>query len=119
MDKQVKILKIWPRHFLALLLLSLTANTYAGSCNQNYCDAKVQTIYPSINGKVYLRADADMTPLDCTLAQGNYMVLEASNARHSEMFSILLAAHLANRNVIFRITNGSPICAITYIAINQ
>ena len=101
---------------LGLCILCISANAQA-SCNVHYCTAGVKVLSANGNGKVYVELDTDMTPLDCTLDLNAYAVLLDSNARHQEIFSMLLAARMAKENILVRIVNGSNICEISYVSL--
>lgn len=99
----------------AILTLNLLAiPTAFATCTTHLCDAPIKTLYVHSNGKIYVAADAVMTTLDCTLDQGQFMVLEDTNTRHEEIYAMLLSARIAQESVILRIVNGSSNCAIQY-----
>jgi len=97
----------------ALALIFTTTIVYA-SCNQHLCQTTVKTLYVHSNSKVYVAMDSDMSQLDCTLDQGNFIVLKDTNPRHSEIYSMLLAARIAKESVVVRIVNGSSDCELAY-----
>ena len=95
------------------LLLAHSAFVYA-ACDPNLCSARVKTLYAHSNGKVYLEMHGDMSQLNCTLDQGSFIVLKDNHARHEEIYSMLLAAQLANQEVVVRILNNSSDCQLVY-----
>jgi hypothetical protein len=100
--------------FMSIVLALFCVKGLAGTCGSNLCTAQVKNLYPHENGSIYVEADADMSPLDCTRNQGQFMVLENSNPLRSEIYSMLLAAHMANKEVTMRIANGSSNCRVVY-----
>ncbi len=107
-------MKLFPFVLLFSLLVFGQAVAATGSCDADRCQASVKTLYPHENGNVYVEVDANMNALDCTLNQGKYIVLEDDHLRHSEIYSMLLTAIVANRQMVVRITNGSSNCKLSY-----
>lgn len=119
-DRKVEIAKIKFIYsfFVVSMLVLATEAAFAGHCDQNLCISKVQKLYPHSNGNIYIQAQDDMSSLDCTLNQGLFIVLENGTARESEMYSILLASHMAEKEVTMRIVNGSSNCKLQYTQMN-
>ena len=104
--------------FLVTSLFFVATPVTAGTCDSNLCVAKVKKLYPHENGNIYIQADGDMSSLDCTLNQGVFMVLEKTHSLHSEIYSMLLSAHIAQKDVTMRISNGSANCKVVYTQLN-
>ena len=104
---------------LKVLFLSSTlfwsSLALSGSCDSISCTAKITNLYPhGGNGKIYIEVDADKSSLNCSLDQGRFITLKETSKRHSEIYSMLLAATIAEKEIRLRIVDGSSDCELSY-----
>ncbi|WP_395377521.1 hypothetical protein [Marinicella sp. W31] len=98
-----------------ILMTTVVFNTaMAGVCGVNSCNGKTNLLYVNPNTKIYVKVDADTSPLNCTLVNGS-MTLLKTNPMQSEIYSMLLSANLADREVKLRIKDNSGICELLYV----
>ena len=104
---------------LAVSLLLFSSTVLAATCETNYCVGKVKTIYPSgPHGVVYLKSEGDMSQLNCNLKDNKYITLKPTNGMFKEIYSMLLAVQMAQKNVTMRIVENSPDCELIYTRTN-
>ncbi len=79
-------------------------------CGINSCpDVIVQLLYPSTDGKAYVKIDASLTPLNCSPLSGGYLSLVRSDQNSDWIYATLLTAVTANGGKLanIRIVEGS------------
>ncbi|AWF80086.1 hypothetical protein BTJ40_04220 [Microbulbifer sp. A4B17] len=98
------------------LLLFLVSNfVFAGSCGANSCSANITTLYPHGGTEnIHIELDADMSSLNCTLNEGKFITLTKGNGLHSEIYSMILSAAIAQKSLKFRIEENSSNCEVVY-----
>jgi hypothetical protein len=105
---------------LILITLFFSINVYA-TCGADSCTADqtdpIKRIYLTnlSDGQIYIEAPSGKENLDCTLAEGKFMVLTASHPLFKETYSTILAAVMANKKLLIRIRNGSTKCEVAYV----
>ena len=101
------------------LLLLFSSTVMAANCSTYYCVGKVKTIYPHGGFKVvYLESEGDMSQLNCNLKDNKFITLKPTNGMFKEIYSMLLAAQMAQKNVTMRIIENSPDCELIYTRTN-
>lgn len=75
----------------------------------------VKSVYPSSTGDIYLEAPDDKTTLNCTLKEGQYMVLQSDHPLFREIYSTVLSALTSNKRLQVRIVEGSDNCQVSYV----
>lgn len=104
---------------LIALLAALPSMQSFSACSSGSCygvqDAVLKSIYPTQSGKVYLEAPAEKSNLNCTLAEGYYMVLEPSHPLFKEIYSTILTAMSTGKKLQVRIAEGSSNCRVAYV----
>ncbi|WP_444956781.1 hypothetical protein [Microbulbifer sp. ZKSA002] len=99
--------------FLLLFLFSNFA--LAGSCGANTCSGNITVLYPQGDSSdIYIELDADMSSLNCTLVGGRYITLTKGNGLHSEIYSMLLSASIAQKSLKFRVEENTSNCELIY-----
>jgi len=100
---------------LVFLLCILPISSLAGTCDTISCTGKILNLYPhGGNGKVYIEIDGNKGSLNCTLVQEKFVVLKPDSKLHSEIYSMLLAVTVAQKDVRVRILENSPECELLY-----
>ncbi len=105
---------------LLIALSSLSfSQVYAGTCYTNYCDAKINALYSHEDTNVRIGIDADMGAgkdriLNCT-STNDWITLQKSNPVQQEIYSLLLSSKIADKEVRFRITEGTTNCKLAYV----
>lgn len=115
--------RVWTLVFFSLLSFFASAGTppFEG-CRSQGCVGVIDNIYlhrdGSIKfpppGKVVKESTGD---LDCKLGEGVYFTLKQSHPHFKNIYSMLLTAHSANKEVFVRIVLGSKDCQVDYAVI--
>jgi len=106
-------MNIYAKLFILLVLCPLTS--IAGTCDTIACTGKIIYLYPhGGNGSIYVEIDGNKEALNCNLTQGKYIVLKETSKLHSEIYSMLLAVTIAQKNIRIRIVENSPDCELAY-----
>jgi len=106
--------------YVIFILLFLSARVHS-ECSANGCDIDqsdpIKRIYLTSlsDGQVYIDAPSGKESLDCTLAEGKFLVLKSTHPLFKETYSTILAAVMANKKMYIRIRNGSSKCEIAYV----
>lgn len=104
-------------HLACTLVAAISSPAWA-VCNATNCpDVIVQLLYPSTDGKAYVKIDASLTPLNCTPLAGGYLSLLRSDQNSDWIYATLLTAVTANGGKLanVRIVEGSAGCVIAYV----
>nr|VFJ97683.1 MAG: hypothetical protein BECKLFY1418B_GA0070995_11062 [Candidatus Kentron sp. LFY] len=95
-----------------LASMLMTSFVYAG-CGGVSCKERINRIYPEGN-VVYISLNGRVGPSNCSLVSGWYFTLLDSNPKHEEIYALVLAAKLSNKQIKLRTKDGSNICEIIY-----
>jgi hypothetical protein len=94
----------------------LSSQVASASCSSTSCTGKVSMLYLPGSGEVRVKMDQPMSTMNCTLYGGEYVILKAQHANRDEIYALLLAAHIANKDgVTVRIVENTPDCEIMYV----
>ncbi len=97
--------------FSALMPLSVH-----GDCGNLGCvDVKIENIYVTANSNVLVMTSGDETSLGCTETTGKYLVLDTDDKNSNLIYSSILAARTAEREIKFVIKSGSSNCSISRV----
>lgn len=115
--------------FCALIGLGSTAfgqtsgTCYNASNSYGFCSAvEITRLYVTASGTVNIGTSADESQMTvCTPAVDVYVKLNMNDENAQEIFSTLLAAHLANRTVMLRMKTVAATgdCEIAYIMLDS
>lgn len=105
----------------ALLTLALGGTAFAAEeCDANECrDTKIEKLYASSNGNVYVRVSGDTDKLGCTLYGGQYITLKPSHLNFEQIFKMLLSARLTSTRVRLRPYNGTSDCNLAWMMLQD
>jgi len=109
---------------VVLYLLLFPVMSMAGTCNSISCFGKIDMLYPhGGNGNIYIQMEGiqlteNTAALNCTLFDGKFIVLKQTNKLHSEIYSMLLSATVANKDLKLRIVEASPDCELIYTTLS-
>lgn len=107
------------KYLLTTLILYLLSSSVFAGCATNACQgvgADVLTsVYPNGTGNIYLQAGTNRENLDCSLVEGQYMVLKSDHPLFDAIYSTILTALMGQKGLIVRIKNKSPICEVSYV----
>lgn len=96
-----------------------SASSANAACYVNFCKGEaastVVSIFPNGSGNVYIEPPSDKANLNCSLAEGSYLVLQADHPLFSEIYSTILSAVAMNKLFQVRIVEGSTNCRISYV----
>jgi hypothetical protein len=85
-------------------------------CGSTGCLGVFGSIYIEYSGVVRITVPdgVDKTALQCTLYGNQYVTLRREHAGFKEIYSTILAAQVAQKNVYLRTQSGSPECEVLY-----
>ncbi len=95
------------------LLMTFSGFTWA-DCNDKACYGKLNKLYPSSTGKIYISFSQDMSKLNCSLVEGRYLTLKSTHVLRDQIYSMLLASVVSGKNVAVRISTGTNDCSVMY-----
>jgi len=113
--KMKKILML----ILTISAMSISANAV---CNVNSCTGKVETLFMTADGTLYVGMEGDEKALDCAAGAGNggianvYMSLQEGDVGKNAMYSLLLTAKTTGKSLTVRAQTGSSDCRVLYVA---
>ncbi|MBB3059893.1 hypothetical protein [Microbulbifer rhizosphaerae] len=115
------------RMMILLLLIAVPLATIAGTppfqgCQRLACVGKIDRIYLHPEGNIKITPPigangSDTSVLGCSLSEGVYATIKRSHPHFTEMYSMLLAAHMSGKDVYVRILENSPDCEVWYTSI--
>ncbi len=108
------------KKFLVFLILLSSANYANADCNGNICSSVyVDVLYVRATGDVSVATSGTETGLNCTPGgtHGAYLRLHKSDLSSDFVYSALLAAQMANKQVNIRTVEGSSDCKISYMTV--
>lgn len=91
-------------------------------CQKLGCIGKIDRIYLHPEGTVKVpppigSSGSDTSAVGCSLSEGAYFTIKRNHPHFSEMYSMLLAAHMSQRDVYIRILENSADCEVRYTAV--
>ncbi len=90
------------------------------ACGTTGCiDVLIDELYVNSNFLVYVATNGTETAANCTPLAGVYLTLDPSDSNYNAVYSLLLAAQLADRPVSIRIVDGSSNCKISYVVLDR
>ena len=101
----------------ALALGVIATGSYAG-CTAKKCVGKVDRLYMTANGTLYIGTDGDESALNCTSPGNSYMSLAEGDVGKNAMYSLLLTAQTTGKTVSIRIQEDSSDCRVLYVTAN-
>lgn len=101
---------------LALMALGTGANA---ACDAKACNDKIERLFITANGNVYVATKGNEAKLGCTLAYGKYMKLSVTSPAQKSMYSALLTAQTTGANALIRIVDNDSACEIQYVTIDK
>ena len=105
---------------VAFVLLLLSNAPAFADCSANACGTvHVERLYVNAEGLIYVATSGTETSLSCTPVSGKYLTLVTTATNADEVFSTLLAAQLADKQVTIRIVTSSSNCSIAYITLDR
>jgi len=103
---------------LAVVAAWTASSAAIGNCAPIQCSAPIQAITIT-DDAVYIRLVGDTVGLtNCTAYSGSYITLpKTGNPNFTSYYAAVLAAYVAKESITLRTVDGSPNCAIAYIAL--
>lgn len=101
-----------------LLIIGWFSGSIAdAACTSKSCaDERVERIYLSGTGEVFVDLSGDTSNLNCSLVSGVYLTLKPNHANKQEIYSLLLATQSASKPLAnVRIIENSSDCEISYV----
>ena len=104
---------------IAFMSVFAIGTSYA-ACGATGCiDVLIDELYVNSNYLVYVATNGTETAANCTPLAGVYLTLDPSDSNYNAVYSLLLAAQLADRLVTIRIVDGSANCKISYVVLDR
>lgn len=98
----------------ALALGVIASSAYAG-CTSDRCTGKINKIYMTASGTLFVGTDGDESTLNCTPASGRYVSLREGDKGKNAMYALLLTAKTTGKPVTIRIQEGTENCRVLYV----
>lgn len=100
---------------LCILAYGLASGTAYADCAGTACQStRIDRIYVREDPTVLISTIDDETKLSCQPVEDKYIELRASHPKYDEIYSMLLAAKLADHRVWIRVKSSTGPCAILY-----
>ena len=106
---------------LSTIVLGFMVSNAYGICDTLRCIGKVDKLYMTAGGTLYVGTDGDEKALDCANGAGNggvlntYMSLKEGDVGRNAMYSLLLTAKTTGTQVYIRVETGSADCRVLYV----
>ena len=103
-----------------LTLGAMVVGANAG-CTATACIGKIDKLYMTSNGTLYVGTDGDEKALNCAGGVGNggvsgvYMSMKEGDVGKNAMYSLLLTAMTTDKTVTVRVQEGTVDCRVSYI----
>ena len=98
-----------------LAMSAMTISSYA-ACNVDSCTGKVEKLFMTATGTLYVGMEGDEGALNCTSPAGVYMSLKEGDVGKNAMYSLLLTAKTTGKSLTVRAQTGSSDCRVLYVA---
>ena len=106
---------------LSVLILGTMVVGANATCSATGCVGKIDKLYMTNTGTLYVGTDGDEKALNCAGGAGNggvsgvYMSLKEGDVGKNAMYSLLLTAQTTGTSVTIRIQEESPDCRVLYV----
>lgn len=100
---------------MSIVALGAMSTSLYASCTTGSCSGKVERIYMTANGTMYVKVEGNAGTLNCTAPGGVYMSLKEGDAGKNSMYSLLLTAQTTGKRVTVRIEEGSSDCRVAFV----
>ena len=106
---------------LSTIVLGFMVSNAYGICDTTTCIGKIDKLFMSSGGTLYVGTDGDEKALDCAAGAGNggvsgvYMSLKEGDVGKNAMYSLLLTAKTTGTPVSIRVETGSVDCRVLYV----
>lgn len=90
------------------------------TCGGDFCDSVyIEEIWFHDSGTLYINTSGDENALNCTSLGNRYVQIGENDQSFKEIYTALLAAHLADKRVIFQMKPAGNPCVITSIVMKR
>lgn len=107
------------KFILTITLLIAPFYSFAATCSATGCIDKIQMLYVSADGDIYIGMSGDEKLANCTPVSGVYFTLPPTAQNKKEVYSALLAAQMADKVVHVRVKEGTSKCEVLYVALDS
>ena len=97
-----------------LAMSALSVSSYA-VCNADSCTGKVDRLFMTATGTLYVGMEGNEGALNCTAPAGVYMSLKEGDVGKNAMYSLLLTAKTTGKSITVRPQAGSSDCRVLYV----
>ena len=91
----MKLKKVLPLITFAALFGASTAAS--ATCGTTACAGKIDTVYYTSNGTIYIGTNGDETSLNCTAVADVYVTLPSTNANQKAIYATVLTAKASDQ----------------------
>ena len=104
------------RHSACSLLAAISSPVWA-NCGSNACqNMTITRLFISTNNKIYVKISDNITSLNCTPVEGQYLTLLRSSPNSDAIYSMLMTTQAMGRVLTrIRIVEGTAGCTIQYV----
>jgi len=81
-------------------ILAIGSSAYAGCTSTGCKGVKIDRLYLTGNGNVFVRTTGNQSALNCTLSSGAYMTLPVNSAGTKAIYSAFLTAQVTKKDVL-------------------
>ena len=99
---------------MSVLTMSTIVVSANAGCTATGCTGKIDKLYMTATGTLYVGTDGDEKQLACGGVSGVYMSLKEGDVGKNAMYSLLLTAQTTNKTVKIRVTD-TPDCRVQYV----
>ncbi|KLN65646.1 MULTISPECIES: hypothetical protein [Vibrio] len=103
---------------LTFLMAFWSSFTIADECASWGCISKIEQLYVSTSGDIYVSTPFNEKLANCTPVSDVYFTLNPSSSNASQVYSALLSAYMSDKRIQMRVVEGHPRCELEYVLLN-
>jgi hypothetical protein len=111
-------MKVW-KYAMVTLAVAVPFSANA-DCSATGCyNVLLDQIQMTSTGNVWIQTSGTETLADCTPDSGIFLQVPVSNTHMKEIYSMLLAAQLADKFVNIIVNQGTSPCTVSYVTLSR
>ena len=104
---------------MSVLALSVSTVVANAGCSGTSCsNVKIEKLYMTAGGTLYVGTDGTESALNCASPAGKYVSLAEGDVGKNAMYSLLLTAMTTNKKVSIKVVPNSETCKVQYLTAN-